>query len=686
MEPKLVFRSTVLALAIGAALAISAGGCQSLGGSGRGAASSTGSGAAAAAVGSGSAAAPSTAASAVPAPSRASGPPDANMSRADIPAEYKWSLAPVFPDDAAFERALSSVVEDRKRLAGFKGKLGKPSELRAALESYFATRLATNRLTLYANLRQDSDQKSSKLQDINQRSLDAMQALIDGASFIRAEVLALDDRAMAAAYKAEPKLGEYQPYLDELRRRRKHVLGVEGEQVLNLARDNLWAEIDLNELPSDIEQIYKAMRAELVLPKIRDEAGQELQLTLANYNKYRSSTDRRVRKDTVEALFASLRKSQNGFAAALAGQIRFNVFLARSRRYDTALDAYLHKDNIDPAVYRNLVSTINANLAPLHRYVSLRKKLMGVPELHVYDLYAPMVQGTPRAVPYPEALQILPQALAPLGDEYAAVLRTGLDAKNGWIDVYPHKDKDSGAFSVSMFGIHPYVKMNYFDELDDLSTLAHEYGHAVHSFLAMKVQPYVTSNYVPFLAEVASTMNEKLLSDYLLAHAKSDQEKLDVLNKLVETIRTTIYRQTMFAEFELSAHTAAEKGTPLTAAFFDKTYAELVRRYYGPDLTLGENDGLEWAYVPHFYYKYYVYAYANGLSAGIALSERVKRGGAAEREAYLGMLRGGSSKPPLELLRGAGVDLTKPEAIQAATRLMDQTVAQLEAILLKNKR
>jgi oligoendopeptidase F len=510
-----------------------------------------------------------------------------------------------------------------------------------------------------------------------------MKALIEGAGFIRREVLALDERAMAAAYKAEPKLEQYRPYFDELRRRRQRVLGVDGERVLSLAGDNLWAEIDLNELPSDIENVFKSFRSDIVLPTLQDESGKTVQLSLSSYNKLRASSDRRVRRDAVEALLGTLRKYENTFAATLGGQMRLDVMYSKARGYDTALAAYLDKDNIDTAVYKNLISTINANLKPLHRYVSLRKKLLGVDEMHLYDLYAPIIPSARPTFPYPQALEILPQALAPLGEEYVAALKTGLDSRNGWIDVYPHKDKDSGAFSVSVFGIHPYVKMNYYDERDDLSTLAHEYGHAMHSQLSMKHQPYVTSNYVMFLAEIASTFNEKLLWDWLMEHAKTDSEKLDLLNDLVETIRTTIYRQTLFAEFELAVHTEAEKGVPLTAKRFDELYAGLIRRYYGPDFVLGPNDGMEWAYVPHFYYKYYVYAYANGLSAGIALAEQVKAGKPGAREAYLGMLKAGSSKPPLDLLRGAGVDLTKPQAILAATQLMDRLVAQIETMTAK---
>ncbi|MBI5547007.1 MAG: oligoendopeptidase F, partial [Deltaproteobacteria bacterium] len=285
--------------------------------------------------------------------------------------------------------------------------------------------------------------------------------------------------------------------------------------------------------------------------------------------------------------------------------------------------------------------------------------------------------------PFEKAREIIPAALAPLGPEYGKVIKEGLDPASGWIDVYPNKDKESGAFCSSVFGVHPFVKMNYMDDMDGLSTLAHEYGHALHSHLACSSQPYVNSSYTMFVAEIASTFNEKMLNDHLLKVAKSNEEKLYLLNKRVESIRTTIYRQALFAEFELAVHSAAEKGVPLTAGFLDKTYADLIRSYYGPDFSVGQNDELEWAYIPHFYYKYYVYSYATGLSSGLALAEKVGTGDAKARDAYLGMLKGGSSKPPLELLKGAGVDLTRPEAVEAAARLLDRTVTEMEKLLPK---
>lgn len=611
--------------------------------------------------------------------------PDANTTRAQIPAKYRWKLDPLFPGDAAFDSGLEQAAKAREALKAYQGKLAQPRQLLECLERYFELRLLTNRLTLYAALRFDSNQKSAKLSGMNDLALHAMHQLIDEATFIRREVMAIDDAKLNRAYQAAPKLADYRPYLDELRRRRARVLGKEAERVLSLAGDNLWAEIDLNEIPSDIEKVFKAVRSDMPMPKIKDEQGQEVQLTLANFGRYRGSDNRTVRRDTVESYFATLRAHQASYAATLSGQVRLNIMYGRARGYDTALEAYLDKDNIKPAVYHNLISAIHANLAPLHRYMGLRKKLMKVDELHIYDLYAPLVAGAKMTIPYEQARAILPKALKPLGEDYLKALREGLDHDNGWIDVYPHQDKDSGAFSVGVYGVHPFVKMNYQDDVNDLSTLAHEYGHAIHSHLSMGNQPYITFNYSAFNAEIASTLNEKLLSDYLLANAKNDDERLYILNTLVESIRTTIFRQSLFAEFELAIHTAAEQGKALTAEFLNETYGGLIRKYYGPSFTVGDNDAVEWAYIPHFYFKYYVFSYATGLSAGIALADRIDKGGAAARDAYLGMLKGGSSKPPLELLKNAGVDLTKPTAIATAAKLMDDTLTQIEAILAKRQ-
>ncbi len=607
--------------------------------------------------------------------------PDANMDRSAVPDEYKWDLTPLLGSDAGFDKALDAVNELRERLTRFQGTLGNPAKLGECLDLYFQVRLATNRLTLYANLRFDTHQTSTDIQAMNDRALGAMNSLMAEASFIRQEILAQDDEAMSAAYERVPALDKYRRYIDEIRRRRDRVLGAEAEKLLSLASDNLWAEIDLNELPSDHEKTFGAMMSDLPLPEITDEKGEKVQLAFSNYPRYRRSPDRNVRREAVEGVFGALRDFQHVFAGTFAGQVNTSIFFSRARGYDSCIDAYLAMDDIDPAVYHNMISAIRANIAPLHRYVALRKKVLGLDELRIYDLYTPMVPRAEMDMTYEGAMELLPTALAPLGNEYLDMLRTGMDPANGWIDLYPHKDKDSGAFSASLFGEHPYVKMNFMNDFDDVATLAHEYGHALHTWLAFENQPYWTSDYASFIAEIASTCNEKLLADYLLKNAKNKEEKLSILNGLLEDIRTTIYRQALFAEFELAVHTAAENGTPLTADFLDETYAGLIRYYYGDGFTLGENDGMEWAYVGHFYYKFYLYTYATGLSSGIALAEKIQNGGPDALEAYLNMLKAGSSRPPLDLLRGAGVDLAQPDAIEASARLMDRTITEMEKLL-----
>ena len=607
--------------------------------------------------------------------------PDANMARSALPAESKWNLAPLFVDDAAFAVASAQVEANIAALAAFQGKLATSEALAKCLDLYFDTRLLANKMTLYAQARLVTDQKSSERLTMNDLALKRFADFMAATSFIRQEVLAYDSAALDKAIEESPALAAHAHYLREIHRRKARVLSPEAERILGLAGDNLWAEIDLNELPSAHERAFGALLSNIRWPTITDAEGKEVQLTLSNYAVYRASPDRRVRRETVEKFFGTLRQHQDTFASTLSGQLGLNVFFARARGYQTALEAYLDKDNIDTAVYRSLISAINDNLAPLHRYVALRKKVMGLDELHFYDLYTPMVAGDRSEYPYAAAREILPKALAPLGREYVEVLTQALDPKEGWIDLYPHRDKESGAFSCSTYGVHPFVKMNYFNDHDGLSTLAHELGHAMHSDLSMKHQPYVSASYSMLNAETASTFNEKLLSDYLLKEAKSDEEVLSILNALAETIRGTIYRQAMFAEFELRVHELIEAGQPVNADALNALYGKLVKTYYGPDFTMDADDVVEWAYIPHFYYKYYVYSYALGLSSGIALAEKVGSGDPTAREAYLGMLKAGSSKPPVELMKDAGVDLTTPEAVVAAAKLLDATVARMEEII-----
>jgi oligoendopeptidase F len=607
--------------------------------------------------------------------------PDANATRAQVPDAYKWNLTQLFADDAAWKAEIKVVRVGLPALKAYAGTLRKPSAMVNCLKLYFDMHDRTSRIAQYANLALDSEQTNQERQARKQLSLSLLDELNAASGFLRGELLALDDATMKKAYAAADGPSAYRNYIENLRRRKSRVLSPETEKVLQLAGDNLWLEIDLNEVPSPYEEAFGALLSDIAWPKVRDAGGKEVQLTLSNYPVFRASSDRRVREEAVTAFYGTLRRFQQTFAATLAGQFELDVTFARARSYDTALEAYLDKDNVPVAVHDNLIGAVNANLKPLHRYVELRRQVLGLDEIRLYDLNVPLTAEAEMDVPYAKAREILPAALAPLGSQYVEMLNHGLDPRNGWIDVYPSNDKDSGAFSASVYGRHPYVKMNYQDTLDDLSTLAHEYGHALHSHLAMTHQPYHDHRYVMFLAEIASTCNEALLSDYLVKKAESQAARIGILAAELETIRSTIYRQTLFSEFERAVHGFVEQGIPVTAALLDETYAGLVKRYYGPGFTVGPNDGMEWAYIPHFYYKYYVYSYATGLSCGIAIAENVKAKGQPAVDGYLQMLSGGCAEPPLDLLKKAGVDLTRPDAINAALARFDRIVTELAGLL-----
>lgn len=614
--------------------------------------------------------------------------PDPNAERAAVPDGYKWDLAPLFPSVEAWEAARQRVLREAPALARFERKLSDPAELRDCLRLYFRLHREASHVAMYANLRQNVARADDAASGRVQQALGAMDELMRRAAFIRRETAALPAGALEAAYGAEPGLAEYRNYLRNLGRRADRILSPDAERALALLGDNLWAEIDLNEIPSPLEDAYNGLVADMAWPVVRDERGREVRLSMAGLSALRRAPERRVperrvRREAYDAYFGMLRRYQHVLGATLGGQVRLDSAYARARGYDSSLEAYLDRDNVPVAVYDNLVDTVGRNLGLLHRYVELRRKVLRLPEVRVSDLYVPLAAEVEERIPFARARSTLLAALGPLGPEYGAVLAQGLDPASGWLDLYPHRGKQSGAFTFSVYGPHPFVLMNYMNSLDDVSTLAHEYGHALHSHFAMKSRAYPDFRYVSMIAEIASTCNESLLANHLLGGADSRARRAYLLAERLETIRTTIFRQTLFAEFERDIHRMWESGTPLTPALLDETYRGLIARYYGPGFTLGGDDGMEWAGVPHFYYKYYVWSYATGLSSGIAIADRIRAGGRGAADAYLEMLRGGGSAPPLELLKRAGVDLTRPDAIEAAMRIFERTLDEAEGLLVR---
>ena len=438
--------------------------------------------------------------------------PDGNADRASIPDVYKWDLTALYPDPESWAAAMSAARAELEAIAKLHGSLGDPSKLADYLGRYYDLELAGNRVTLYAYLGTVPDTTDQVWLARHQQALGLTNDIMAEGTVLREAVLGLSDAALAEAYAKVDGFDRFRPAIEALRRRADRVLGPEAERVLSLAGDNLWAAIDINELPSPLEKTFNAVIAEMPLPTVTDADGKEVQLTFANYPSLRASEDRRVREEAVHGMFSALKAFENTFAATLGGQAQTDVLFARARNYETAMEAYLDKDDLDPAVYRNLIVTVRAHAPALHRYVELRKKALGLDAVHLYDLYIPLVEGVEKKMNYAEGADFILTALAPLGADYQEAVRWLLDPSTGAVDVYPSRHKDSGASSSSVYGVHPYLKMNFLNRLDDVSTLAHELGHAVHTQLTNTNQPYLTSRYTMVLAEVASTCNEMLLS------------------------------------------------------------------------------------------------------------------------------------------------------------------------------
>ncbi len=580
---------------------------------------------------------------------------------------YTWKLEDIYADEEKWEQDFKKAEALLSEVAAYQGRLGESAEtLLKALKASEQLQMLNEKLFTYACMRQDEDNTNAKYQALKDRAAGLSTKVSTAVSFMVPEILSLPTETLNE-FRQQPGFKDYQFFLEELIRQKPHTLSESEEQLL--------AQVgDVTQGPDNIFRMVNI--ADMKFPTIKNEQGEDVEITHGNYQTLMMSFDRRVRKDAFTSLYSSYRARQNTLATTLSTAVKRDVFYARARKHSSALDAALFADNISTEVYDNLIKTVRANLDDLHRYVALRKKLLGVDELHMYDLYVPLVKDVQWKVEYPEAVEMVKQGLQPLGKEYIENLTAGFNS--GWVDVYHRKGKTSGAYSWGPYGVHPYVLLNYDNNLNDVFTLAHEMGHAMHSYYSYREQPYINAHYSIFTAEVASTLNELMLMDYLLKKITDPDKKLYLINHYLETIRGTVYRQTMFAEFEKIIHEKIEAGEALTAESLSAVYRQLNVDYYGPEIVVDKDIDLEWSRIPHFYNAFYVYKYATGLSAAAALKNQIIEQGQPAVDRYISFLKSGGSDYPLNLLKSAGVDMTSPEPVQVALDLFAELLNELE--------
>lgn len=585
-------------------------------------------------------------------------------SRDEIDERYRWDLSSIYADDEAFLAALEEAKGCATKLAAYRGKISQsPEELLAYLQLSDEAGVELGKLVNYAQRKLDEDTRKATYQDYSAQVISVYTEVSSATSWFAPELLKLDDAQMEQFFVACPELELYRRALHMVFRQRGHILGDAEEELLARAQDMAMQPEHIFSLFSD---------ADLTFEDAIDAQGETHPVTHGSYVPLMMSDDRVLRKSAYASLYAAYEQFRNTAAATLGAQAKQLKFYTDARKYPTALEYCLDQNEVPTEVYTNLISCVHEHLAPMHKYVELRKQVLGVDELHFYDLYVPIIEDVDMEFTYEEACDLILEALEPLGEGYLEIVREGLSKR--WIDVYETPGKRSGAYSAGGYGMHPVILMNFQGQLDDVFTLIHEMGHSIHTYLSCKTQPSVYSDYVIFVAEVASTVNEALLTQHLLKTRTDPRERAYILNHFLEQFKGTLYRQTMFAEFELAFNEIAARGEGITAEALGEIYRELNASYYGPDIVVDDQIAVEWARIPHFYYQYYVYQYATGFSAAIALSNRILKEGASAVADYLGFLSGGSSKTPIELLKGAGVDMTTPEPTAQALAYFDELV------------
>ncbi|MBE6958212.1 MAG: oligoendopeptidase F [Ruminococcaceae bacterium] len=589
--------------------------------------------------------------------------------RSELAVEDTWAIEDLYPSDEAWETELATIEKDKEAMCSYAGRLGESGQ--TLYDYLYLSEMANvkfHRLGNYCMRKADEDTRNATYQAMYGKFMGIIVALGAATSFETPEIMAIPDETLEQFYKDCPALERYRRSLTDERRMKEHTLSPAEEKLLA-------ASGEMGQAPDDIYGAFA--NADIRFEDAVDSKGNKYPLRQGTFVSYEESPDRVLRQSAYENLYDSFNNYRNTAAAILNAQNKQLKFYAEARKYPTAFEKSLDRTNVPTSVYLNLIEAVHQNMDKMHRYVRLRKKLLGVDELHFYDVYTPLIADVDKHIPFAEAKQTVYEAVAPLGEDYRAILKEGFE--NRWIDVYTNEGKRSGAYSAGA-AVHPYVLLNYTGTLDSQFTLAHEMGHALHSYLSNKHQNPVDSNYVIFVAEVASTCNEALLMEYLLAKTTDKKERAFLINHFLEQFKSTLYRQTMFAEFELNIGKMVAEGKTLTADVLSGEYKRLNEMYFGPDMVVDDRIAVEWARIPHFYYNYYVFQYATGYSAAIALSRRILKEGESAVKDYLNFLSGGCSKSPIDLLKGAGVDMTTPEPVNQALQLFDELLDEMEEL------
>ncbi|PYF06525.1 oligoendopeptidase F [Ureibacillus chungkukjangi] len=596
------------------------------------------------------------------------------LTRDEVPVDLTWNLEGIFQSDEAWEQEFKEIEKLIPEAEKYKGKVAESAQ--ALYETLqFSDKLSERfgKLYVYSHLKHDQDTTNGKYQATDSR-IRSLGAKFSAAwSFVTPEILSIDEETINSYINEYEPLTLYKQMLTELNLERPHVLTADKEELL----------AQFSEVTGASGNTFSALNnADLEFPTVKNDKGEDVQLTHGNYVTFLESDNREVRENAFKAMYKTYGQFKNTFATTLAGNVKAHNVSARIRNYGSARQSAMSNNHIPEKVYDQLVSTIHEFLPVLHRYVALRKQVLGIEELHMYDLFTPLVKEVKIEMPYEKAKDIMVKSFEPLGKEYQATVQKGLDSR--WVDVLENKGKRSGAYSSGTYGTNPFILMNWQNNLDNLFTLAHEFGHSMHSYYTRANQPYPYGRYSIFVAEVASTCNEELLFDHLLKTTEDAQQKIYLLNHWLDGFRSTVFRQTMFAEFEHIIHDLDQKGEAITAERLTEIYYDLNKQYFGEEMTVDEEIGLEWARIPHFYYNYYVYQYATGQSAATALSKQILEEGQPAVERYINnFLKAGCSDFPIEVLKAAGVDMESPAPIQEACKVFEEKLNELEGLLLK---